>query len=121
MSSVVYNHRIVAIAPELAPLLFGLNSSAIYVGVAIGSVLGGFSQSWLSITLLGILAAVMALLATLVIIIERRRSQCVEGGVGSDRVPRLGLIDHSFLLIVVGRPLSLTIVTKERVCVRQAV
>lgn len=76
-----------AIAPESAPLLFGLNSSAIYVGVAIGSVLGGFSQSWLSITLLGILAAVMALLATLVIIIERRRSQCVEGTWGRTECP----------------------------------
>lgn len=78
MASVVQQHRLVAIAPESAPLLFGLNSSAIYVGVAIGGVLGGFTQSWLSITLLGIPAAAMALLATLVTIIERRRSQRVE-------------------------------------------
>ncbi|WP_232667542.1 hypothetical protein [Pseudonocardia sp. TRM90224] len=52
------------IAPASAPLLFGLNSSAIYLGVAAGGVIGGLSQDWLSITLLGVPAAIVALLAT---------------------------------------------------------
>jgi predicted MFS family arabinose efflux permease len=62
----------VTIAPASAPLLFGLNSSAIYVGVAIGGVLGGLSQDWLSITLLGVPAAVLALLATVITFTEGR-------------------------------------------------
>lgn len=74
MASVVQQHRLVAIAPASAPLLFGLNSSAIYVGVAIGGALGGLSQEWFAITLLGVPAASMALLATLVTIANRGRS-----------------------------------------------
>lgn len=74
MASVVQQHRLVTIAPASAPLLFGLNSSAIYVGVAMGAVLGGVSQAWFAITLLGIPAAVMALLATLLTVLEGRGS-----------------------------------------------
>ncbi|WP_165362841.1 MFS transporter [Promicromonospora panici] len=73
MASVVQQHRLVTIAPASAPLLFGLNSSAIYVGVAIGGVLGGVSQEWFAITLLGVPAAAMALIATLVTVVEGRR------------------------------------------------
>ncbi|GAA1595792.1 MFS transporter [Actinomadura kijaniata] len=72
MASVVQQHRLVTIAPASAPLLFGLNSSAIYVGVAIGGALGGLSQDRLSITLLGVPAAVLALLATAVTFAEAR-------------------------------------------------
>ncbi|MEJ3658607.1 MFS transporter [Actinomycetes bacterium KLBMP 9759] len=75
MASVVQQHRVVMIAPASAPLLFGLNSSAIYVGVAIGGVLGGLTQDWLSITLLGVPAAILALLATTVTLAEGRAPQ----------------------------------------------
>lgn len=75
MASVVQQHRLVMIAPASAPLLFGLNSSAIYVGVAVGGVLGGLSQDWLSITLLGVPAAILALLATTVTFAEGRAKQ----------------------------------------------
>lgn len=81
MASVVQQHRLVTIAPASAPLLFGLNSSAIYVGVAMGGVLGGVSQEWFAITLLGVPAAAMALLATLVTAVEGRRG----GRVGRER------------------------------------
>ncbi|XVQ10805.1 hypothetical protein ACQP1W_51335 [Spirillospora sp. CA-255316] len=74
MASVMQQHRLVTIAPASAPLLFGLNASAIYVGVAIGGVLGGLSQDRLSITLLGVPAAVLALLATTVTLAEGRAS-----------------------------------------------
>lgn len=79
MTSVVQQHRLVAIAPASAPLLFGLNSSAIYVGVATGGVVGGVSQEWLPVTLLGIPAAAMALLATLLTAIEGRESSRTAG------------------------------------------
>ncbi|WP_433003352.1 MFS transporter [Kribbella sp. CA-294648] len=70
MASVVQQHRLVTIAPASAPLLFGLNSSAIYLGVAAGGILGGVSQEWFVITLLGVPAAAMALLATLMTVAE---------------------------------------------------
>lgn len=75
MVSVVQQHRLVMIAPASAPLLFGLNSSAIYVGVAMGGVLGGITQEWLAIALLGVPAAIMALLATLLTVIQARTTQ----------------------------------------------
>ncbi|WP_423057273.1 MFS transporter [Brevibacterium linens] len=75
MASVVQQHRLVMIAPVSAPLLFGLNSSAIYVGVAIGGVLGGITQEWLAIALLGVPAAIMALLATLLTVIQAWTTQ----------------------------------------------
>jgi MFS transporter, DHA1 family, inner membrane transport protein len=64
MVSVVQQHRLVTIAPASAPVLLGLNSSAIYLGVATGGGLGGLAQDWLPATLLGIPAAGLALLAT---------------------------------------------------------
>lgn len=72
MASVVQQHRLVSIAPASAPMLLGLNSSAIYVGVAAGGVVGGLSQNWLPITLLGVPAAVLALLATTITFVEGR-------------------------------------------------
>lgn len=75
MASVVQQHRLVMIAPASAPLLFGLNSSAIYVGVAMGGILGGIAQEWLAIALLGVPAALMALLATLLTVIQARTTQ----------------------------------------------
>jgi MFS transporter, DHA1 family, inner membrane transport protein len=75
MASVVQQHRLVTFAPASAPVLFGLNSSAIYVGVAVGGVLGGLTQDWLSVTLLGVPAAVLALLATTVTVAEGRANR----------------------------------------------
>jgi DHA1 family inner membrane transport protein len=72
MASVVQQHRLVTIAPASAPVLLGLNSSAIYLGVAMGGGLGGLAQDWLSVTLLGVPAAVLALLATIVTVAEGR-------------------------------------------------
>ncbi|CAL9666006.1 sugar efflux transporter [Streptomyces sp. enrichment culture] len=39
-------HRLVALGPAAAPVLLGLNSSALYVGVALGGGLGGPAQGW---------------------------------------------------------------------------
>ncbi|MCT2592192.1 MFS transporter [Streptomyces sp. N2-109] len=73
MASVVQQHRLVTLAPASSPMLLGLNSSAIYLGVAMGGGLGGLAQDWLSVTLLGVPAAVLALLATTVTVVEGRR------------------------------------------------
>lgn len=62
-------------APTSAPLLFGLNSSAIYVGVAAGGVLGAVSQDWIGPTLLGIPAAILAVLAILFTLAEGGKTQ----------------------------------------------
>lgn len=64
MVSVVQQHRLVLLAPASAPVLLGLNSSAIYLGVAMGGGLGGLAQDWLSVAILGVPAAGLALLAT---------------------------------------------------------
>ncbi|MEU9852529.1 MFS transporter [Streptomyces sp. NPDC047974] len=37
-------HRLIALAPASAPVLLGLNSSALYVGIALGGGLGGLAQ-----------------------------------------------------------------------------
>lgn len=75
MASVVQQHRLVAIAPASAPLLFGLNSSAIYLGVAAGGLIGGGALEWMAPTLLGVPAAVLAVLATLLTIAQSGRNR----------------------------------------------
>lgn len=52
-------HRLVALGPAAAPVLLGLNSSALYVGVALGGGLGGLAQEWL-----GLAPAELGLIAT---------------------------------------------------------
>lgn len=39
-------HRLVALGPASAPVLLGLNSSALYAGMALGGGLGGLVQEW---------------------------------------------------------------------------
>ncbi|MEP0315175.1 MULTISPECIES: hypothetical protein [Alphaproteobacteria] len=75
MASVVQQHRLVMMAPASAPLLFGLNSSAIYVGVAVGGLLGGVSQDWISASLIGIPAAILALFATIITLANAREAR----------------------------------------------
>jgi predicted MFS family arabinose efflux permease len=79
MASVVQQHRLVTIAPASAPVLLGLNSSAIYLGVATGGGLGGLAQDWLPVTLLGVPAAALALLATVVTVAEGRAGRTALG------------------------------------------
>ncbi|MER7000510.1 MFS transporter [Streptomyces sp. NPDC000410] len=39
-------HRLIALGPAAAPVLLGLNSSALYVGVALGGGFGGLALEW---------------------------------------------------------------------------
>ncbi|MFC4907730.1 MFS transporter [Actinomadura gamaensis] len=60
-------HRLIALSPAAAPVLLGLNSSAIYVGIALGGGLGGLAQEWLAPgpAALGLPAATVTTLALL--------------------------------------------------------
>ncbi|MFC4052092.1 MFS transporter [Actinomadura syzygii] len=68
-------HRLIALNPAAAPILLGLNSSAIYVGIALGGGLGGLAQEWFSIapTALGLPAAAVTILALLYHLTTARR------------------------------------------------
>jgi predicted MFS family arabinose efflux permease len=50
--------RLIAIAPSAAPLLMGLNSAALYLGVSMAGVIGATGIAMLDRHLLGLLAAV---------------------------------------------------------------
>ncbi|MFB6988336.1 MFS transporter [Streptomyces sp. NPDC056230] len=39
-------HRLIALSPAAAPVLLGLNASALHIGVALGGGLGGLAQEW---------------------------------------------------------------------------
>ncbi|MBN6052905.1 MFS transporter, partial [Nonomuraea sp. RK-328] len=60
-------HRLIALSPAAAPVLLGLNSSAVYVGIALGGGLGGLVQEWFAIVpaALGLPAAGVTALALL--------------------------------------------------------
>ncbi|MFI8828842.1 MFS transporter [Streptomyces sp. NPDC053431] len=81
--TVLQQHRLVAHAPAATPVLLGLNSSAIYLGVALGGALGGLFQNWVSPVWLGLPAAgvtVLAFLLTLVSAQSRKRVAAKEPG-----------------------------------------
>ncbi|MGH8881867.1 MAG: MFS transporter, partial [Stackebrandtia sp.] len=52
-------YRLVAYAPSATPILLGLNSAAIYLGIALGGALGGVTEHWAGPGWLGISAAVV--------------------------------------------------------------
>jgi predicted MFS family arabinose efflux permease len=60
-------HRLIALSPAAAPVLLGLNSSALYIGVALGGGFGGPAQEWsgLAPAELGLVAATVTALTLL--------------------------------------------------------
>lgn len=60
-------HRLVALGPTAAPVLLGLNSSALYLGIALGGALGGLAQDGFGLAPaeLGLVAAGTTALALL--------------------------------------------------------
>ncbi|MFD9034526.1 MFS transporter [Streptomyces sp. NPDC059567] len=52
-------HRLISLSPAAAPVLLGLNSSALYLGVALGGGFGGLAQEWFGLAPaeLGLVAA----------------------------------------------------------------
>lgn len=52
-------HRLVSIAPTAAPLLLGLNSAALYLGVSLSGIVGGLATHWFGSQDLGLVGAVL--------------------------------------------------------------
>jgi len=52
-------HRLISITPSAAPLLLGLNSAAIYIGVSMSGLIGGAAISMLDAHKLGLVGAVL--------------------------------------------------------------
>jgi len=73
--------RVVALSPSSAPLALSLNASFLYLGTALGALVGGFVLEHMSINELGLVAAVFPTLALGVIYVSRPRAEFV---------PRLG-------------------------------
>lgn len=71
--------RFVAHAPSSSALLLGLNSSAIYVGVALGGALGGLLQEAVTPARLGLLAAAISVLALLLSLATARSPRAGTG------------------------------------------
>lgn len=63
--------RILAIAPESAPLALSLNYSALYLGVAIGSMIGGLVIANLGLAYLGTVGSIFSILGLVVIRLAR--------------------------------------------------
>ncbi len=63
--------RIVALAPNAAPLALSLNASCLYLGTALGAVVGGQVIEHLEIGELGLVAALFPVLALVVFVVTR--------------------------------------------------
>ncbi|GAA2139051.1 MFS transporter [Glycomyces algeriensis] len=61
MAIVPQQHRLVSRHPEAAIVLIGLNSSALYAGIAFGGLVGGVSLNWLPVAALGPVGAVIGI------------------------------------------------------------
>lgn len=59
-------HRLISIAPTAAPLLLGLNSAALYIGVSMSGLLGGAVVTWFGSYDLGFFSATLIATALLV-------------------------------------------------------
>lgn len=56
-------HRLVSVAPQVAPVVLGLNNSCSYLGVAVGGVVGAFGIRFIDAHQLGYIGAAMVLAA----------------------------------------------------------
>jgi predicted MFS family arabinose efflux permease len=63
--------RVLTIAPESAPLALSLNYSALYLGVAIGSMIGGLVIGGVGLAYLGVIAAIFPVLGLAVMRLAR--------------------------------------------------
>ncbi|MGJ7497270.1 MFS transporter [Variovorax sp. RT4R15] len=59
-------HRLIGITPAAAPLLLGLHSTAIYVGVSMSGLVGGAALTWINSHYLGPVGAVFIAVALFV-------------------------------------------------------
>ena len=59
-------HRLISVMPTAAPLLLGLNSAAIYIGVSMSGLIGGAAITWFDRYALGLVGAAFIAAALLV-------------------------------------------------------
>jgi MFS transporter, DHA1 family, inner membrane transport protein len=59
-------HRLISVMPTAAPLLLGLNSAAIYIGVSMSGLIGGAAITWFDRHALGLVGAAFIAAALLV-------------------------------------------------------
>src|SRR5690606_34231837 len=71
--AVPQQQRAIAVDPPAAPVLIGLNSSALYGGMSLGGITGGAALAWLEPAQLGYLGAALLAPALLLLWAERRR------------------------------------------------
>ncbi len=69
--------RLLMIDPHLAPVTLSLNSSAIYLGAAIGAVLGAATVQWTSLAMIGLVGAICELFALGFLLLGRRGEQVI--------------------------------------------
>jgi MFS transporter, DHA1 family, inner membrane transport protein len=73
-------HRLINITPAAAPLLLGLNSAALYVGVSTAGLIGGATIAWLDRHSLGLVGAGFIAVSLLVAELAQRRIARPLGG-----------------------------------------
>jgi predicted MFS family arabinose efflux permease len=66
-------HRLISITPAASPLLLGLNSAALYVGVSMSGLVGGAAISWFNAHSLGLVSAVFIAIGLFVAEAAQRR------------------------------------------------
>lgn len=74
LPTVPQQQQLVTFAPAASPVLLGLNSSAIYLGIAAGAALGGLAQAWFPASALGLPAAALTAMALPLTLVTSRRS-----------------------------------------------
>lgn len=72
-SSVPQQHRIVGIAPQIAPIVLGLNNSAVFLGTTAAGLIGAVSIDLFGADNLGFIAAALVAAAIVVLEITARR------------------------------------------------
>jgi predicted MFS family arabinose efflux permease len=72
--------RLVALAPDLAPVSLSLNSSAIYLGSATGAAVGALVVADGAVRMLGGVAACFSLAALLTVLASARKGQTTHAG-----------------------------------------
>jgi MFS transporter, DHA1 family, inner membrane transport protein len=80
-------HRLVSIAPPIAPILLGLNNSAIYLGTTAAGIIGAAGIRVLGGQYLGYIAAVLVAAAMIVSELAARRIAAGDGARASGENP----------------------------------
>ncbi|RUU76003.1 MFS transporter, partial [Mesorhizobium sp. M7A.F.Ca.MR.362.00.0.0] len=70
--------RIIKLAPDAAPIVLSLNASALYLGVALGAVVGGAVLRYGAPADLGLVAAIFPIIGLGIVVAGRRAARPVE-------------------------------------------